>query len=106
MSVLKSFIAGQWVGEKPAKALPSAINGEIVAHTHDDTLDFKNAVEYGRKVGGKNLMAMDFQERALALKAMALYLQEHKKELYALSMHTGSTKGDNGIDVDGGFGGI
>lgn len=41
MSVLKSFIAGQWVGEKPAKALPSAVNGEIVAHTHDDTLDFK-----------------------------------------------------------------
>ncbi|WP_417501821.1 phenylacetic acid degradation bifunctional protein PaaZ [Marinobacter sp.] len=104
MSVLKSFIAGEWIGGQQAKALPSAINGEIVAHTHGDTLDFKNAVEYGRKVGGKNLMAMDFQERALALKAMALYLQEHKKELYALSMHTGSSKSDNGIDIDGGFG--
>ena len=74
MSVLKSFIAGQWVGEKPAKALTSAINGEVVAHTHDDTIDFKKAAEYGRKVGGKNLMAMDFQERALALKAMAIRL--------------------------------
>lgn len=104
MSVLKSFIAGQWVGDTAAKALPSAINGQIVTHTHDDTLDFKKTVEYGRTVGGKNLMAMDFQERALALKAMAQYLQEHKRELYALSMHTGSTKGDNGIDIDGGFG--
>ncbi|MGO1692894.1 MAG: phenylacetic acid degradation bifunctional protein PaaZ [Marinobacter sp.] len=104
MSVLKSFIAGEWVGEQQAKALPSAINGEIVAHTHGDTLDFKKAVEYGRTVGGKTLMAMDFQERALALKAMATYLQEHKKELYAMSMHTGSSKGDNGIDIDGGFG--
>ena len=104
MSVLKSFIAGEWVGEQQAKALPSAINGEIVAHTHADTLDFKKAVEYGRKIGGKTLLAMDFQERALALKAMATYLQEHKKELYALSMHTGSSKSDNGIDIDGGFG--
>ncbi|WP_288076259.1 hypothetical protein, partial [Marinobacter sp.] len=66
MSVLKSFIAGQWVGDTAAKALPSAINGQTVAHTHDDTLDFKKTVEYGRTVGGKNLMAMDFQERALA----------------------------------------
>ena len=104
MSVLKSFIAGEWIGGQQAKALPSAINGEIVAHTHNDTLDFKKAVEYGRKVGGKTLLAMDFQERALALKAMAMYLQEHKKELYALSMHTGSSKADNGIDIDGGFG--
>lgn len=104
MSVLKSFIAGEWIGEQQAKALPSAINGEIVAHTHGDTLDFKKAAEYGRKVGRKTLLAMNFQERALALKAMALYLQEHKKELYALSMHTGSSKADNGIDIDGGFG--
>ncbi|GAB2724300.1 phenylacetic acid degradation bifunctional protein PaaZ [Halomonas garicola] len=104
MSVLKSFIAGEWIGSGQAKALPSAINGEIVAHTHDDTLDFAKAVDYGRKVGGKTLMEMDFQERALALKAMAIYLQEHKKELYAQSMHTGSSKSDNGIDVDGGFG--
>jgi oxepin-CoA hydrolase/3-oxo-5,6-dehydrosuberyl-CoA semialdehyde dehydrogenase len=104
MPVLKSFIAGKWVGERQAKALPSAINGEIVAHTHNDTLNFKEAVEYGRKVGGKNLLAMDFQERALALKTMAMYLQEHKQALYALSMHTGSSNADNGFDIDGGFG--
>ncbi len=103
MSVLKSFIAGEWLGETPAKALPSAINGETVAHTHDEQIDFAKALSYGRK-SGKKLLDMDFQERALALKAMAMYLQEHKKELYALSMHTGSTKADNGIDVDGGFG--
>lgn len=103
MPVLKSFIAGEWLGETPAKALPSAINGETVAHTHEEQIDFAKALDYGRK-SGKKLLDMDFQERALALKAMALYLQEHKKELYKLSMHTGSTKADNGIDVDGGFG--
>jgi oxepin-CoA hydrolase/3-oxo-5,6-dehydrosuberyl-CoA semialdehyde dehydrogenase len=103
MPVLKSFIAGEWLGETPAKALPSAINGETVAHTHDEQIDFAKAVSYGRK-SGKKLLEMDFQQRALALKAMAMYIQDHKKELYELSMHTGSTKGDNGIDVDGGFG--
>ncbi|MBS3805835.1 MAG: phenylacetic acid degradation bifunctional protein PaaZ, partial [Oleiphilaceae bacterium] len=103
MPVLKSFIAGEWLGETPAKALPSAINGEIIAHTHDEKPDFAKAVSYGRKFG-KKLLEMDFQQRALALKAMAMYIQEHKRELYELSMHTGSTKGDNGIDVDGGFG--
>ncbi len=104
MPVTKSFIAGEWIGEQKAKVLHSAINGDSVAYTHDEPLDFKKAVEYGRKVGGKNLLAMDFQERALALKAMAIYLQEHRKKLYALSMHTGSSKSDNGIDIDGGFG--
>ncbi|WP_404367041.1 phenylacetic acid degradation bifunctional protein PaaZ [Marinobacter sp.] len=103
MPVLKSFIAGEWLGESPAQALPSAINGETVAHTHEEQIDFAKALSYGRKAG-KKLLDMDFQERALALKAMALYIQEHKKELYALSMHTGSTKADNGIDIDGGFG--
>ena len=104
MSVLKSFIAGEWLGETPARPLPSAINGDIVAHTHQEPIDFAKAVEYGRTTGVKNLLAMDFQERALALKAMALYLQEHKQELYALSHHTGATKRDSAIDIDGGFG--
>ena len=34
MSVLKSFIAGQWVGDAAAKALPSAINGQILSLIH------------------------------------------------------------------------
>ncbi len=104
MSVLKSFIAGEWLGATAAKPLPSALNGDIVAHTHEEQIDFARAVDYGRRTGGKNLLAMDFQERALALKAMAVYLQEHKKELYALSHQTGATKVDSAIDIDGGFG--
>lgn len=103
MPVLKSFIAGEWLGETPDKTLPSAVNGETVANTHKEQIDFAKAVVYGRKAG-KKLLEMDFQERALCLKAMAAYLQEHKKDLYALSYHTGTTKADNGIDIDGGFG--
>lgn len=104
MTVLQSYLAGQWLGSQPGKPLASAINGEIVAHTHDDTPDFAAAVHYGRTTGVKALLKLDFQERAARLKAMALYLQEHKKELYKLSRHTGATKGDNAFDIDGGFG--
>lgn len=104
MSVLQSYIAGKWLGETPAKALPSAINGETVAHTHEETIDFAQAVDYARSTGVKSLLALDFQQRAANLKELAIYIQGRKEELYATSYHTGCTKADSWIDIDGGFG--
>ncbi len=104
MSVLQSYIAGQWVGNTPAKALPSAINGDTIAHTHAETLDFAQAVEHGRNTGVKRLLALDFQQRAAILKELAIYIQSRKEELYAISHHTGCTRADSAIDIDGGFG--
>ena len=104
MSVLQSYIAGQWLGETAAKALPSAINGETVAHTHEETIDFGEAVAYARNTGVKNLLALDFQQRAAILKELAIHIQGRKDELYAISHHTGCTKADSWIDIDGGFG--
>ncbi len=104
MPVLQSYISGQWLGETPAKALPSAINGDIIAHTHEETIDFAQAVEYGRNTGVKSLLALDFQQRAAILKELAIYIQGRKEELYAISHHTGCTRSDSGIDIDGGFG--
>ncbi len=104
MPVLQSYISGQWLGETPARALPSAINGDIIAHTHEETIDFAQAVEYGRNTGVKSLLALDFQQRAAILKELAIYIQGRKEELYAISHHTGCTRSDSGIDIDGGFG--
>lgn len=104
MPVLQSYIAGQWLGKTPAKALPSAINGDTIAHTHEESIDFAQAVEYGRNTGVKSLLALDFQQRAAILKELAIYIQGRKEELYAISHHTGCTRGDSGIDIDGGFG--
>ncbi|MGM0694474.1 MAG: phenylacetic acid degradation bifunctional protein PaaZ [Pseudomonadota bacterium] len=104
MSVLQSYIAGQWVGNTPAKALPSAINGDTMAHTHAETLDFAQAVQHGRNTGVKRLLALDFQQRAAILKELAIYIQSRKEELYAISHHTGCTRADSAIDIDGGFG--
>ena len=102
--ILQSYIGGRWQGSQAGSGLRSAVNGAIVAHTHADALDFGEAVEHARRTGLPALMAMDFQERALRLKALAKYLLEHKEQLYAVSANTGATKVDSWIDIDGGAG--
>jgi oxepin-CoA hydrolase/3-oxo-5,6-dehydrosuberyl-CoA semialdehyde dehydrogenase len=103
-SVLQSYIGGRWVGTQPAQLLRSAINGRGVAQTHADTLDFDESVQHARTVGVRNLLKLDFQQRADRLKALAKYLNEHKEQLYAISAHTGATRTDSWIDIEGGSG--
>jgi oxepin-CoA hydrolase/3-oxo-5,6-dehydrosuberyl-CoA semialdehyde dehydrogenase len=50
------------------------------------------------------LLALDFQKRALCLKALALYLMERKEELYKVSHLTGATRADSWVDIEGGIG--
>jgi oxepin-CoA hydrolase/3-oxo-5,6-dehydrosuberyl-CoA semialdehyde dehydrogenase len=101
---LQSYIAGQWLGQQPAQALRSAINGQTVAHTHGEAIDFGEAVDHARRVGVPALLALDFQQRAGLLKAMAKHLVAHKEALYAISAHTGATRADSWIDIEGGSG--
>ena len=101
---LQSYIAGRWVGKQGAQVLRSAINGKPVASTHAESIDFGEAVAHARKVGLPALMALDFQQRAERLKALAKYLNEHKETLYAISAHTGATRADSWVDIEGGGG--
>ena len=103
-NLLQSFIGGRWIGSQAAAPLHSAINGAVVAHTHADSLDFAEALDFARRTGLPSMMAMDFQQRANALKALAKYLNERKEELYALSAHTGATRLDGWVDIEGGTG--
>jgi len=102
--VLQSFIAGQWLGQQGAQTLRSAINGSPVASTHAEQIDFEQALHHARTVGLKNLLALDFQQRAQRLRAIAKYLNEHKETLYAISAHTGATRADSWVDIEGGSG--
>ena len=102
--VLQSLIAGHWLGQQPGQLLRSAVNGLPVAHTHAESPDFEAALEHARRVGLPALGALGFQERAAILKALARYLGEHKEALYALSAHTGATRNDGWIDIEGGSG--
>ena len=102
--ILQSFIAGRWLGQQGAQVLQSAVNGRPVASTHAESIDFGEALHHARTVGLANLLAMDFQQRAQRLRALAKYLAEHKEELYAISAHTGATRADSWIDIEGGAG--
>ena len=101
---LQSHIGGRWLGSQAAQQLHSAINGKPVYNTHAEPIDFGEAVEHARNVGLPALMALDFQQRAERLKALAKYLNEHKETLYAISAHTGATRADSWIDIEGGSG--
>ena len=101
---LQSFIGGRWIGKEPVQKLASAIDGHLVAFTHAESLDFGEALSWARSAGIKSLMAMDFQQRAARLKALAQYLNERKEQLYAISHHTGATRADSWIDIEGGTG--
>ena len=102
--VLQSFIGGRWIGSQAAAPLHSAINGTVVAHAHADSLDFAEALHFARATGLTGMLALDFQQRANALKALAKYLGERKEELYAISAHTGATRMDSWVDIEGGTG--
>jgi oxepin-CoA hydrolase/3-oxo-5,6-dehydrosuberyl-CoA semialdehyde dehydrogenase len=102
--VLQSLIADRWVGATPASLLRSAIDGSAVAHTHAEAIDFAEAVHHARAVGLSALLKLDFQQRAALLKALAAYLLERKEALYTLSRHSGATRADSWIDIEGGTG--
>jgi len=102
--VLQSHIAGRWIGQQPAQPLNSAINGRTVFHTHAEAPDFAEALDFARSRGVPALLKLDFQERAERLKALAKFLGERKEELYAVSAHTGATRNDGWIDIEGGTG--
>ena len=102
--VLRSLIAGRWVGATPELPLASAIDGAVVAFTHREHPDFGEALAWSRGEGLRGLLGLDFQGRAGVLRALARHLAEHKEALYAVSAWTGATRRDSWVDVDGGIG--
>ena len=103
-TTLQSLIAGRWLGTEAHQPLHSALDNQLIYHTHADRIDFGEAVTYARKTGVQALMPMDFQKRAQRLKALAAYLMERKEELYEISHLTGATRPDSWVDVEGGIG--
>jgi oxepin-CoA hydrolase/3-oxo-5,6-dehydrosuberyl-CoA semialdehyde dehydrogenase len=101
---LESYAAGAWrSGSGGGTALRDATTGEVIAHAGAEGLDAAAMLAWAREVGGPNLRALTFHERAALLKALARDLSEHKDEFYPLSFATGATRGDSWIDIDGGI---
>jgi oxepin-CoA hydrolase/3-oxo-5,6-dehydrosuberyl-CoA semialdehyde dehydrogenase len=103
--ILQSYVCGAWQGGgDDGVAMRDATTGEIVAQASSAGVDFAGVLRHAREVGGPQLRAMTFHERAGILKALAKHLSDLKEEFYALSYCTGATKTDSLIDIDGGIG--
>jgi oxepin-CoA hydrolase / 3-oxo-5,6-dehydrosuberyl-CoA semialdehyde dehydrogenase len=103
--ILMSYAQDGWTAPAggAARAL-SAVTGEAVARGGSGGLDFAAMAGHARAVGGPALRALTFHDRAKALKALAEAVMARKEELYALSAHTGATRQDGWIDIEGGAG--
>lgn len=101
---VESFAEGKWFRSTRLSPIESAINGEIVAETGSDGLDFGAMVSYARNSGGAALRAMTFHQRANLVKALGQAIGEHKEKLYEMSFDTGATRADSWIDIEGGAG--
>ncbi|MCH2078210.1 MAG: phenylacetic acid degradation bifunctional protein PaaZ [Rhodobacteraceae bacterium] len=102
---IKSFAAGRWVGsDSAAREIRSAVTGEVIARAGNGGLDATEMLGHARNVGGPNLRAITFHDRAKMLKALATELGAHKDRLYEISFATGATQKDHLIDIDGGIG--
>ncbi|GAA2001865.1 phenylacetic acid degradation bifunctional protein PaaZ [Microbacterium ulmi] len=105
--ILPSYVQDAWwtpVDDPDATVVRDASTGEPVARVSTAGIDLEGALAHARTVGQRSLGALTFHQRALLLKQFALALSEHKRELYELSKHSGSTVRDSLSDVDGGIG--
>ena len=105
MMRLQNFVMGEWVdGTGKRTELVHAVTGEVIGDASTGGIDFKAMAEWARATGGPALRKMTFHQRARMLKALAVYLTQHKEEFYRISAMTGATKADHWIDIDGGIG--
>jgi len=103
--ILRNYAAEKWVeGADAMVAIPSAITSKTVAQTSSSGLDFKSVLDHARNTGGPSLRKLTFHDRAYILKDLGKAIMERKEELYALNVHSGATRKDGWIDIEGGAG--
>lgn len=103
--VLGNYALGRWVAPTSGLvAIPSALDGRVMAQASSAGLDFAAMARHARLTGGPALRAMTFPQRADLLKALATHLNGAKEALYQLAFDTGATRRDNSVDIEGGLG--
>ncbi|MFM6935045.1 MAG: phenylacetic acid degradation bifunctional protein PaaZ [Flavobacteriales bacterium] len=107
MEIFQNYILGNWTsGDGVETPLFHAVTNAELGSVSSAGIDYEQVFEYGRRVGGRALRKMTFQERGRMLKALALYLMERKDRYYEVSSWTGATKVDSWIDIEGGIGNL
>ncbi len=104
MLEVSSFIKGEWHAPiHNASSIYDAVTGKVIGKVGHGGLPSAEIINYAKENGGKQLRALGFHQRAKMIKALALYMMDHKDPLYELSFHSGATKKDSIIDIDGGI---
>lgn len=98
-----SYIKGKWLTEGNEIDLISAVTNEPVAQMIESNIDYKSALEHAREIGGPKLRELTIHERAFKIKFLGQYLMERKEKYYDISTHTGATRADSWIDIEGGI---
>src|SRR6478736_6302884 len=102
---LLNYERDRWIaGDGNLAEIPSAIDGSPVAMTGSGGIDFGGMLRHARELGGPALRKLTFHERARMIKGLGLAVMARKEELYALNPHTGATRKDGWIDIEGGAG--
>ena len=104
---LENYVTGKWIaGDGEGEKLYDAVTDEPIAALSTKGLDFASILKYGRETGNPALRKLSFHDRGRMLKALATYLLIKKEKFYQLSYHTGATKADSWIDIEGGIGNL
>jgi oxepin-CoA hydrolase/3-oxo-5,6-dehydrosuberyl-CoA semialdehyde dehydrogenase len=107
MQKLENYVLGNWItGDGEGQVLADAVTGEPIAAATTKGLDFAAILDYGRTKGNIALRKFTFHERGRMLKALAMHLLEKKEKFYQVAYHTGCTRSDNWIDIEGGIGNL
>lgn len=107
MQKLENYVLGNWItGDGDGQTLVDAVTGKAIAAATTKGLDFAAILEYGRTTGNNALRKLTFHERGRMLKALAMFLLEKKEKFYQVAYHTGCTRSDNWIDIEGGIGNL
>jgi len=105
-SVLKSYVAGQWLtGRGKGEALVNPTNGAVVAWCGTEGIDFGKALAFARNSGGPALRELTFSARAALLAKIAEALASRRDRWFEIArINSGNTKTDAAIDIDGAIG--
>lgn len=104
---LENYVTGNWIaGDGDGEVLYDAVTDEPLTSVSTKGLDFASILRYGREKGNAALRKLTFHERGRMLKALAVHLLNKKEKFYSVSYHTGATKADSWIDIEGGIGNL
>ena len=106
METLESYLSGEWIaGSGKMNTLVNPATEEPLAQTTTEALDFKQAVEFSRREGGRALRALTFAERGELLRAMSRAIHKERDALIEVAIkNAGNTRGDAKFDIDGASG--